>query len=278
MNQIKKNILFVVLIICAVVFWVGVNANKTSDVNEQNIEIHPLMELSGKSRAEIYDLRSDAVKTSEVFSSLKKYSPNPYVFMITDGKQWISAHQLSCYGNRNNLDIGKGASSHSMGVLNPELLFYPSVPVYEFSRRNIPCTEVDYFMPYKMTYNPQRKRITAYVNYTDFLRKNKDYYTIYLANANARDLGYNHIFVSKISDARLYKTKELMQKVTSPTGFYHLGGSCGLKEGCNNYSPTDAKYFVSLNRLPAEIHFKLWKNKPITKYQKADLTFKLIFD
>ena len=34
----------------------------------------------------------------------------------------------------------------------------------------------------------------------------------------------------------------------------------------------------SVRRLPAEINIKLWKKKPINKYVKADMYYKIIFE
>ena len=59
--------------------------------------------------------------------------------------------------------------------------------------------------------------------------------------------------------------------------YIHRGGSCRYKDGCNNISPMQNDLMFSVRRLPAEINIKLWKKKPINKYVKADMYYKIIF-
>ena len=75
------------------------------------------------SRAEILNLRRRAVLTSPIFSNMD-YEPNPEVFRIADGMPWISLDGALHF---NKIPIEKrseGLSRESIGILNPELLYY----------------------------------------------------------------------------------------------------------------------------------------------------------
>ena len=242
-----------------------------------NINIEPLEELSGLSAAEILKMREEAVKSSPLFVNRQDYEPNPSVFRIEDGLQWISAHQISCYGADNNLNIGKGPSRECVGILNPELMFYSDVPSYHLAKRNKTCSKDDYLLPYKANYTPKDNTIHVYSRYQPLREKLGYFDYIYITDSNAHDLGYNYVFADKTSNIR-FKVDKFTSEPIKTRGYYHRGYACGLQEGCNNYSPHETGYTFYLTDLPAKLHIKLWNQQPASTSQEADLNYEMIFE
>ena len=247
------------------------------DAELVNINIEPIEEFSGLSRNEILNMRTEAVKSSPLFVNRTNYEPNPEVFRIEDGLQWISAHQISCYGVDNNPDIGKGPSRESLGILNPELMYYSSVLDFSFSKENISCDKSDYLLPYRANYTPKDNTIHAYFKYSPLKEKLGYLGNVSITDANARDLGYNYGFADNTSNIKFYANK-FNTEVIKTRGYYHRGYACGLEEGCNNYSPAETGYDFYLTKLPAKLHIKMWNQQPASTSQKADLNYEMIFE
>ena len=249
------------------------------DKNDEvvNINIEPLEEFSGLSVKDILDMRKEAVKSSPLFVNRKDYEPNPNVFRIEDGLQWISAHEISCNGTDNNPNTGKGPSRESLGILNPEIMFYSSVPSYQFSQRGLECSKSDYLLPYRANYTPKNNTIHAYFKYKPIKEKTGYFGNIVITDANAHDLGYNYAFADNNSNIR-FKVDKFASEVIKTRGYYHRGWACGLQEGCNNYSPYETGYEFYLTDLPAKLHIKLWNQQPQTTSQDADLNYEMVFE
>ena len=60
--------------------------------------------------------------------------------------------------------------------------------------------------------------------------------------------------------------------------FVHVGASCGVQGGCNNISPHQTELDYRLLHLPAEMTIKLWKEKPMNPYMKADIYYRIRFE
>ncbi|MBO6282179.1 MAG: hypothetical protein J6N49_06600 [Alphaproteobacteria bacterium] len=238
----------------------------------KNIPIAPMEEFSGLSRTAILDKRMAAVKES-IFNEMQPYySPSSSVFQIEDGLPWISAYEVTCYGKGI-----KGPSRESFAILNPPILYYPLMAMYNFSE-NYGCSEVDYLLVNRLTYNESQKRITAHIDYTSFYKKNKLFYKIHLSDTNARDLGYNYVYAPLAENIRFKSADNISTDIVPTRGFYHRGSSCGEPGGCNNYSPYQPELEFYITALPAEIKFKLWKYQPLKKEDNADITYRLIFE
>ena len=243
-----------------------------------NINIEPLEEFSGLSVKDILSMREEAVKSSPLFVNRTEYKPSEEVFRIEDGLQWISAYQVCCIGTNHNSDIGKGVSRESLGILNPELMFYTTVPTYTyFVEQKIACTKDDYLLPYKANYTPADNTIHVYIRYKPLKEKLGHFDYIYISDSNAHDLGYNYAFADSISNLRFY-TDKFVSEVIKTRGYYHRGYACGLQEGCNNYSPHETGYTFYLTDLPAKLHIKLWNQQPTSTSQEADLNYEMIFE
>lgn len=251
------------------------NEKKTDSNEEIEIEIVPMRKLSGMSREEILTLRKYAVQNS-IFD-IKRYNPNPDVYQVESGLPWIGAYEISCNGAEGNSNIGNGASRESVGILNPAMMFYLNINSATFSRRNY-CSEIDYLIPHRMTYNPVDNTIRAYINFRDYYAKNKMYHSNYLTDTNARDLGYNYSHMDKLENIRFKHETNLSNSIVDTRGYYHRGYACGLPAGCNNNSPYVPEYEFILTDNTASFNVKLWKTRPLSIHQKADLNYQMIFE
>lgn len=158
---------------------------------------------------------------------------------------------------------------------------------YRFNQAGKGCSPVDYLIPYLVTYDADKKLITARIDYSAFLKKNKSFYNISLMDSNAQDLGYNYVFAEKTSrdsssgeDDFIWKSANNVTKSAVKTkGYYHLGSNvCQEIGGCNNYSPAQPEYDFYIKKIPSGVHFKLWKNMPSSTSDEADMSYRLIFE
>lgn len=254
-------------------------ASSSDDVNEVEIQIKPMMSFSGMLRNEVLSLRKKAVKNSVVFRKIKNYRPNPSVFQIEDGLNWIGAYQISCLGTGNNPDIGKGDSRESLGILNPDLLIYLGIPEYYPSGNSQICSTADYMIPYNTSYLKKEKTIKMSVDIST-IAKTRGYipHLLFPADANARDFGYNYLFADAYQNIAFEEQKNMSNKIVATKGFYHKGHACGLAEGCNNYSPAAPEKELFITELPAKLHLKLWKEFPSSISQEADMNYVITFE
>lgn len=243
----------------------------------RTVFLRDMQPFSGLSKNEILQKRTDAVRRSIVFGDAD-YTPSPAVFQIEDGAPWIGAYEVSCNGTDRSPDIGAGASRESLGILNPELLFYVLIPSFGFKYKGGYCSPVDYLAPYSVDYDAVARTITARIDVTSFYRKNGYYSVVILADANARDLGYRYAFATQADNIVFKDGSNLSTRIIATAGFYHRGGSCGKSGGCNNYSPYERGYHFNLADAPASLTVKLWKDRPSDERQPADMTYRLLFD
>lgn len=292
------NILLSIVLIIAIIpltyfHQVFINGNKSLDslqLNTKNIEeensiqakkiyLKPMSDLSGLSKEEILNIRKNALNKSLVFSNIKNYEPSPEVYKIEDNLPWISAYEIIKNGTKNNPNIGLGPSRHSIMIKNPEILLGYIIPDYGIKKENYEPDETDYFFPKKATWDEKNNTINVYFDYQKFMnRHNYSNMTIYTDDTNARDLGYNWVYCSEKSGAVFKSTNNISKIPYEIKGFYHKGYACGLKDGCNNYSPRQDEMLFEIVSKSATLKFKFWKNRPLTPFQKADINYIMHFE
>ncbi len=278
--------LVITVLICMGLEYCGISViyknNKLNSIVKSDkiieIPIEPLREFSGKSVYEIFSLRKDAIKTSPLFSSIKQYTMNQNVFKIEDGLPWIGAYESTCHGITEN--IGNGPSRNSFEILNPEILLNNITMDYNFEADGIPCSEVDYLYPNRLNYNSKTNTITAYVDVRNFRKKNGFYPYIALGDINAGDLGYNWVYSNPKDNINVKFTEKnnVTLEPMQTASYIHKGYACKLKGGCNNISPRISSYDFQILRENARVVFELWKNKPISKYQPADVIYRIVYE
>ncbi|MCQ2913902.1 MAG: hypothetical protein MJ247_01750 [Alphaproteobacteria bacterium] len=237
----------------------------------------PLENFSGLSVQEILSKRKAAVQSSKYFGELD-YSPSYQVFQIEDHLPWISAHEISCNGLSKSRDISKGPSRESVGILNPELLYYVNISTIPIRVNDAPCSSEDYFIPYDIQLDKFDKKITARINYSAFYNKNGAGSRLILSDSNARDFGYNYAYADYNPNLRFSSNYNISTGLITTRGFYHRGGSCRLPSGCNNYSPYNKAIEFYVLETPATLRIKLWKKAPISISEPADITYIMEFE
>lgn len=265
--------------------------SKTSVAQERALAIPALQSYNNETKTDLLLRRKAAVENSVFKDVLKdKYSPSEEVFGgVQDKMPWISLKNSICIDPRlNPHHVSKGNSALSRFIENPNVLVGIMPPYVMSIKENSPnCTSVPLkFIPTKMTYDPKNKMITSYypMSYSvmnQTVKKNGRSVPLYftLTGLNAKDLGYKFATVSH-SDGVLFTNygENISDDVVGFRDFIHVGGSCGVPGGCNNlspYQPAHDFYFISI---PAEITFKLWKGKPVSKFMPADFNYKIIFE
>jgi ABC-type antimicrobial peptide transport system permease subunit len=247
----------------------------------------PEKALSGLTKEEILNIRREEMRTSQIFSNMN-YTPNPSVYQIDDALPWISTFGQLHWSTATDKEKTEGPSRDSLGIMNPELLYFVSTTDYyeEPADDWIYLYKTFNFLPYRTIYNPHNKTITAYITNEkneNESKYNRKYLPIYLSDSNAHDLGYKYAYMDYSNNIGFYKeekfNKTLKTDVVEITGYYVHGSACGIPGGCNNYAPYWQYYNeFYLRDLPAEFNIKLWKNKPSSPENEADINFKMVFE
>ena len=257
--------------------------------NFQTLKVNPASEYDYLSKQQIFDIRKKHVANS-LFAK-ENYEPNSNVFgSIIDNKPWwgsIKCNQLNYKGDyHENI---QGPSKVSVQMNNPNALVGLSMPYipWDIGTNKEFCTS-DYsdFSPISLQYDEKDKLIVAKYKLTKkFLKLRTNIngqstrYVIQLSGLNAKDFGYDYMYIFDTKNIKMYSEyNNATEDISTFKDYIHLGGSCKYKDGCNNISPMQNNLMFSVRNLPAEINIKLWKKKPINKYEKGDIYYKIIFN
>lgn len=239
------------------------------------IQLNDMVELDYRSKKEIDALRRALVAAYPAFSP-PDYAPRDSIFgQITDGKPWWGILGLSYYGNDPQHSID-GPSEESRFIANPYLLvgldMSGATIVWDSSIAPHPV----YPVPTGLWWRQDGRLAIARYDVSAFQAASQQIHTasafrqkLYLAAYNARDFGYNHLYVSP-------QESENITAATQPARliqFIHTGGSCGHPGGCNNMSPHQPEMEITVDALPALAFIKLWKQAPADAAAPADMVF-----
>ena len=233
------------------------------------------VELSYKTKEEILNLRKNYVNNS-IFAS-KNYKPSEELFgQIVDGKPWIA--------NNYCLEDGKaaidGISMRGLPIANPELLVIIEFPyVYNSPKTEAEikfCKHFSYMLkPRYLIYDKGRNEIE--IGY-EKLERNVFNGFYQLNGINARDFGYEYVYLDKNktnADLIYYSKDNFSNEIVKFQDFFHLGHACKQEGGCNNISPFQGKLQFKPNPdkylYDEKIYLKLWKNRPNSPNDKADI-------
>lgn len=247
--------------------------------DKSSTEVRPLVALSGASKEDVFKLRKEAVAASPF--AREGYEPSEEVFgQIVSGKPWIAAN--ACSTARTHQNYTQGPSEETRFINNPTALIAVEHP-FSYRRDADWCTKADHnLLMQQITYDKLNREIT--VTYLNFPFPTYERDTFYDFNGvNARDLGYPYMYVDL--QRSTYKLAFLnpsnaSTEVAQLQNFIHVGGSCGVKGGCNNGSPRQP--MLEFHEDPTastqdrEIYIKLWKEKPASVEDDADIVEHII--
>ncbi len=254
------------------------------------IKINKPVNFSYMPKEQIYKLRNNAVQDS-IFRNYY-YKPSEYVFgQIISGKPWISVN--GCWSIDGDAEVDN-LSEESRFILNPSILVhidYPMLSSRTKDNQNFCNLQNNFFtrlLPTSAEYSKQNNRITT--TYSQGLPYGAETYKRDVAmgayqahynfnGINARDLGYRYVYLdkskSKLNNTIFIGNNNISNNVQEFKNFIHLGGSCRVEGGCNNGSPYQSELgFMIGNRSNQKLYkyyLKLWKNKPASPEDEADI-------
>jgi hypothetical protein len=254
-----------------------------------DIALSPPGSLNFKSKAEILKIRSQAVSR---FRNLlrKPYKPTMAIFdQIEDHRPWWGMQGTFIWG-AGSRSI-EGEAEESRFLLNPFLLVGANSGTALIWNKD-KITEADLhdeafpycWLPESLHFYPVDSLVQATYNITSFnkeLTKRKDKLTASVDGTmkfgliayNARDLGFNFIYLDPTKSMNI-TSKHKSNRPTLIIQMIHRGGSCQYPGGCNNMSPAQPEIDeFDCSKLPARAHISLWKDPPISKDSKPDLTY-----
>jgi hypothetical protein len=225
-------------------------------------------------KAEILSMREKKLNPYEG-KLIGTYTPFSDVFgQMVDKAPWWGLKGIFFYGP-GNMAIS-GDSEEARFILNPFLL----VGVQE-NNALVTKTAPGWYENYYPKPNSLiiMKDLNFHVNYdisgyNDHLRRvnaQSELNTLYISAYNARDMGYNFLSFESNGSSNIRIAKfdipiELIQ-------FIHKGGSCGYKDGCNNMSPYQEEFKFIVEKTPAHLKVRLWKNEPNSHLDEADANY-----
>jgi hypothetical protein len=242
------------------------------------LKINDMIELDGKTKAEVYQIRSEYVNQKpEMVKALYngEYKPSDEVFgQITDGKTWWGILGICYYGNGEKSI--EGPSEESRFIANPYLLVGLCENFASRVNDHLLEPKAIYAEPCDLVWDLKNSTVRVTYNLTKYFSEAKRYHLyhyddMYLVSYNARDLGFPYIYINP-SETKNVNFTESKEPIAIPF-FIHTGGSSGYPGGSNNMSPNFPPLDIKVTSLPAKISVKLWREKPQDIYVQPDLTY-----
>jgi hypothetical protein len=242
------------------------------------VAINPPTNLNFMTKKEIYALRKEAVnKVPELAPQL--YSLRDDVFVrIEDKKPWWGLYGLMYYGpGEKSIEGPSGQSRH---IINPYMLVDLDLGHSLSGHQDYLKPALFYPFPLELTWSGDRSSAKAKFNISAFWKILRIYAgpavadrkALTLIAYNARDFGYNYLAIDFNRSFNIFHSSSADKPVFIKQ-YIHNGNSCGYPGGCNNMSPDQPELRMEIIRLPAIAAIKLWKDKPSSVQQPADVLF-----
>jgi hypothetical protein len=251
-------------------------------------------DLNYKTRAEIIALRKQYVTQVPTLVGTG-YEPSEPVFgSIEDNKPWWGLAGRSVWG-RGQRSI-EGLAEESRFMSNPYLLVgCDPASANIWKKEAITKTDLDDpNFPYawhlkSLSFWPDKKVAQAVYLVSEFNHQMflfKDKLTTQkivpgfnLVAYNARDFGYNWIWLDEENSTNIENVNHPPKEPVRITQMFHCGGTCGFAGGCNNMSPMiPAIDRIKYSKLPAKAAVRLWKERPSNVDQAPDVSFYIILE
>jgi hypothetical protein len=219
-----------------------------------------------------------------------EYKPSSAVFgAMEDKKPWWGMYGRCVWGaGERSIE---GPAEESRFISNPLLLVgadpasatawvKDKIQPSDLEQPDFPLV----WKPKKLVYWPDRKMAQVVYEVNDFHKEMIKWrkkllspviYTAFsLVAYNARDFGFNWIWLAPDKSINIENYAEPKVEPVQIKQMIHCGGTCGYKGGCNNMSPlTMAIDRIKYAKLPARAYVALWKEKPKNVTDEPDMTF-----
>ena len=250
------------------------------------VELQGLQNYNGKDATHLLANRSKVVQQN---ANLLKtpYVPTPSVFQIDTKSSWWSNKG---YFFR-SVNATEGVSRESAYFGNPLILvcpeFYASSPVFAPTRFPNEATAANvfpsYLPPASVVITPKEKQeeivynVMSHYNMIKSMMKGPwpiSKMSFNLNAYNARDFGFNYIYVDASKSENLQKCSSDVIPITQAITV-RTRQSCAAS--CNDINEQDTLKGFALKDLPAKCHVLLWKEKPSSYVAPADMKVDIIF-
>ena len=249
-----------------------------------NLSVNPVENFNQKSKEDILNIRNQYMATSYFQSQMPyAYTPSPAIFgQIKDGKMWKSIFAYHC-SNVDNADDTNGNSYVSRDINNPDILVGLSRSLsIHVNNKNMPhwfCDENQNpdALPSLIYYHPEYNILSIEYTLDKRILQHSLLAQYTLSDLNARDFGYNAIYILKNNNIVMVKQSNITRHIGKTKDYIHVGMNCTAPGGCNNTSPSKPEMNFKIQKLPADMLIKLWKNNPQSPQQPADMYVRLVF-
>jgi hypothetical protein len=259
---------------------------------ELEVELYPAIELDWMTRADVLELRREAVYRYPDLI-VGDYQPSEAVFgQIEDGLPWWGFKgQYFGSGSRSI----EGPAEESRYIMNPYLLVAANTWLSGamWGGTRITWDDLDspdfpyYCLPESLWWWPKEAHAEVVYPVSRCLdRKNQWVIEPQSASSaifdlvayNARDMNLNYMYVAYADSLNIFKDDPPGKPYTIPQ-YIHRGQSCGYPGGCNNMSPSCPEIqHISIEALPAQTTIWLWERKPLSVERPPDMTFVIRFE
>ena len=262
-----------------------------------HLPVAPARELDGLTRAQVLDLRRQAVRSQPSLAGAD-YTPSGQVFgRVQDGLPWWGVEGMFYHGpGQRSIE---GVSEETRMILNPYLLIYADFfglsiwrdrqlwDVGKVARSGKTVADLPLYPPVgTLVWDSVKAEMTATYDITAYLEDLNRYTRrtlgvsdtdLMLCGINAADLGLEFAFIDLRASSHMDQQQRHDQVVVL-RDFIHKGGSCQYRGGCNNGSPYQPELdHLRILSLPATLRVKLWDARPRDSAAPADATFVMQF-
>ncbi len=274
MQRIKRHIITSPLLLHRNRLRLGDKAESTKLLE---LPLHSLEEFDRLTREQVYQKRMQVVAQTPKLAE-DGYRPNELLFgQIVDGQPWWGIEGLYFHGP--GMQAIDGLSEETRFFLNPFLLVSLQESAAFITKKN-PVDFKDYYpKPLLLEFDAKNKRervrydVNGFYAFLKAVQMNDpEYRKLTLCTYNARDFGYNYLYLDKTQSRGVYWFADQAQPAQTQNFIHGSGSSCGYPGGCNNASPFQRTMQISLATLPAQAVFKLWFNLPKDPKDEADFT------
>ncbi|MBR5129853.1 MAG: hypothetical protein IKV03_01325 [Alphaproteobacteria bacterium] len=273
-----KYLLFLIMF-CSVVFF-----SNQSIAKIYSFEVNAPRELDFATIDDVFRVRKNMIKKYPIFFS-GNYNPlaSSAFAQVKSKKPWWGVEGMACYGpGQKGIE---GVSEESRFIDNPfSLISIEEGTALRLLPENKACPST-FVVLSSIQFDDKTKTFTAVYNVSSHLKKieqiNKGSSKILhfsFNGLNAIDFGVPYVYAMSLKNVEFLKGNNLSKSVYRFKNFIHLGGSCGYTGGCNNGSPYQPETTFSVQKFPAQIVFKLWKNKPKSISELEFLKYKVVIN